>query len=141
MTEVIYDCIYFGYGGRRRRPDGHVWTVLSQGDTQRAQRTQQKAPCKPRSTEQEVLWILRKSQQRQRLDDTGAAEAVRQQKGTVLRRQMRNQMEKTAGVAKYYPNWHIEAEKARRYGVRPDLIAAHERYLKRKSAQRGRNRS
>lgn len=66
---------------------------------------------------------------------------MRQQRGTVLRRQMRRQMEKTAGAAKFYPNWHIEAEKARRDGVRPDLIAAHERYLKRKSAQRGRNRS
>lgn len=66
---------------------------------------------------------------------------MRQQRGTVLRRQMCRQMEKTAGVAKFYPNWHIEAEKARRDGVRPDLIAAHERYLKRKSAQRGRNRS
>lgn len=62
---------------------------------------------------------------------------MRQQRGTVLRRQMRRQMEKTAGVAKCYPNWHIEAEKARRDGVRPDLIAAHERWLlKRKSAQR-----
>lgn len=66
---------------------------------------------------------------------------MKQQRTTVLRRQMRNQMEKTAGVAKYYPNWHIEAEQARRNGVRPDLIAAHERWLKKKSAQRGRNRS
>lgn len=64
---------------------------------------------------------------------------MRQQRGTVLRRQMLRQMEKTAGVAKYYPNWHIEAEKARRDGVRPDLIAAHERHLKRKSTQRNGN--
>ena len=65
---------------------------------------------------------------------------MRQQRGTVLRRQMRRQMEKTAGVAKFYPNWHIEAEKARRDGVRPDLIAAHERWLlKRKSTQRNGN--
>ena len=66
---------------------------------------------------------------------------MRQQRGTVLRRQMRRQIEKTAGVAKFYPNWHIEAEKARRDGVRRDQVRAHERYLKRKSAQRGRNRS
>lgn len=58
---------------------------------------------------------------------------MRQQRGTVLRRQMRRQMEKTAGVAKFYPNWHIQAEQARRDGVRPDLIAAHERWLKRKA--------
>lgn len=66
---------------------------------------------------------------------------MRQQRGTVLRRQMRNQIEKTAGVAKYYPNWHIESEQARKNGVRPDLIAAHERWLKKKSAQRGKDRS
>lgn len=64
---------------------------------------------------------------------------MKQQRGTVFRRQMRNQMEKTAGVAQYYPNWYIESEQARRNGVRPDLIAAHERYLKRKSAQRNGN--
>ena len=64
---------------------------------------------------------------------------MRQQRGTVLRRQMRRQMEKTAGVAKFYPNWHIQAEQARRDGVRPDLIAAHERWLKRKSTQRNSN--
>ena len=58
---------------------------------------------------------------------------MRQQRGTVLRRQMRRQMEKTAGVVKFYPNWHIQAEQARRDGVRPDLIAAHERWLKRKA--------
>lgn len=29
---------------------------------------------------------------------------MRQQRGTVLRRQIRRQMEKTAGVAKCYPN-------------------------------------
>lgn len=66
---------------------------------------------------------------------------MRQQRGAVLRRQMRRQMEKGEYVAKCYPNWHIEAEKARRDGVRPDLIAAHERYLKKKSAQRGKDRS
>lgn len=66
---------------------------------------------------------------------------MKQQRTTALRRQMRRQMEKTAGVAQYYPNWHIQAEQARRDGVRPDLIAAHERWLKRKSAQRGKDRS
>ena len=66
---------------------------------------------------------------------------MRQQRGTVLRRQIRRQMEKTEYVAKRSPNWHIQAEQARRDGVRPDLIAAHERYLKRKSAQRGKDRS
>ena len=63
---------------------------------------------------------------------------MRQQRGTVLRRQMRRQMEKTEYVAKSCPNWHIQA---RRDGVRPDLIAAHERWLKKKSAQRGKDRS
>lgn len=61
---------------------------------------------------------------------------MRQQRGTVLRRQMRRQMEKTEYLAKSCPNWHIQAEQARRDGVRPDLIAAHERWLRRKSAQR-----
>lgn len=64
---------------------------------------------------------------------------MRQQRGTVLRRQMRRQMEKTEYLAKSCPNWHIQAEQARRDGVRPDLIAAHERYLKRKSTQRNGN--
>lgn len=61
---------------------------------------------------------------------------MRQQRGAVLRRQIRRQMEKTEYVAKCSPNWHIQAEQARRDGVRPDLIAAHERWLKKKSAQR-----
>ena len=66
---------------------------------------------------------------------------MKQQSPTILRRCLRKGMEKTASAAEYYPNWHIQSEQARRQGVRPDLIAAHERYLKRKSTQRGRNRS
>ena len=68
--------------------------------------------------------------------DAGDNKIMKQQRGTVLRRQMRRQMEKTEYVAKCSPNWHIQAEQARRDGVRPDLIAAHERWLKKKSAQR-----
>lgn len=64
---------------------------------------------------------------------------MKQQTPTVLRRCLRKEMEKTAGVAEYHPSWHIQIEQARRQGVRPDLIAAHERYLKRKSTQRNGN--
>ncbi len=61
---------------------------------------------------------------------------MKQQTSTILRRCLRKEMEKAASTAEYYPNRHIQIEQARRQGVRPDLIAAHEWYLKRKSAQR-----
>lgn len=61
---------------------------------------------------------------------------MKQQPPTILRRCLRKEMEKAASAAEYYPNWHIQIEQARRQGVRLDLIAAHERWLKKKSAQR-----
>lgn len=73
--------------------------------------------------------------------DAGDNEIMKQQTSTILRRCLRKEMEKAASAAEYYPNWHIQIEQARRQGVRPDLIAAHERHLKRKSAQRGKDRS
>lgn len=64
---------------------------------------------------------------------------MKQARGAVIRRCLHKEMEKTARAAEYRPNWHIQIEQARRQGVRPDLIAAHERYLKRKSTQRNGN--
>ena len=58
---------------------------------------------------------------------------MKQQTSTILRRCLRKEMEKAASAAEYYPNRHIQIEQARRQGVRPDLIAAHERWLKRKA--------
>lgn len=54
-------------------------------------------------------------------------------------RSLRRNMDNAAFAAAHYPNRHIEAERARRNGVRPDLIVAYKRYLKRKSAQRDGN--
>ena len=71
--------------------------------------------------------------------DAGDNEIMKQQTSTILRRCLRKEMEKAAGAAEYYPNWHIQIEQARRQGVRLDLIAAHERWLKRKSTQRNSN--
>ena len=51
---------------------------------------------------------------------------MKQQTSIILRRCLRKEMEKAASAAEYYPNWHIQIEQARRQGVRPDLIAAHE---------------
>lgn len=68
--------------------------------------------------------------------DAGNNEIMKQQPPTILRRCLRKEMEKAASAAEYYPNWHIQIEQARRQGVRLDLIAAHERWLKKKSAQR-----
>lgn len=64
---------------------------------------------------------------------------MKKQPPTNLRRCLRKEMEKAAGAAEYYPNRHIQIEQARRQGVRLDLIAAHERWLKRKSTQRNSN--
>lgn len=71
--------------------------------------------------------------------DAGNNEIMKQQTSTILRRCLRKEMEKAASAAEYYPNRHIQIEQARRQGVRPDLIAAHERHLKRKSTQRNGN--
>lgn len=54
-------------------------------------------------------------------------------------RSLRCNMDNAAFAAAHYPNRHIETERARRNGVRPDLIVAYKRYLKRKSAQRNGN--
>lgn len=64
---------------------------------------------------------------------------MKQQTSIILRRCLRKEMEKAASTAEYYPNRHIQIEQARRQGVRLDLIAAHERHLKRKSTQRNGN--
>ena len=72
--------------------------------------------------------------------DAGDNEIMKQQTSTILRRCLRKEMEKAASAAEYYPNRHIQIEQARRHGVRHDLIAAHERWLKKKSAQRGKDR-
>ena len=71
--------------------------------------------------------------------DAGDNEIMKQQTSIILRRCLRKEMEKAVSAAEYYPNWHIQIEQARRQGVRPDLIAAHERHLKRKSTQRNGN--
>lgn len=71
--------------------------------------------------------------------DAGDNEIMKQQTSIILRRCLRKEMEKAASAAEYYPNWHIQIEQARRQGVRPDLIAAYERHLKRKSTQRNGN--
>ena len=54
-------------------------------------------------------------------------------------RSLRRNMDIAARAGVYCPNRHIEAERARRNGVRPDLIVAYKRYLKRKNAQRNGN--